>query len=93
MCLFERRSALPTRRIWQTPMCLRRAASRPMARLVLAKFRVKKRMVINASEAKGHRAVVSGASVVGTWPFAFSSACCEATCVHNKKGGCDERRD
>ena len=81
MCLFERRSALPTRRIWQTPMCLRRAASRPTARLVLAKVRVKKRMVINASEAKGYRAVVSGASVVGTWPFAFSSACCEATCV------------
>ena len=47
----------------------------------------------NASEAKGHRAVVSGANVVGTWPFAFSSACCEATCVHNKKGGWDERRD
>ena len=33
----ERRSALPTRRIWQTPMCLRRAASRPTARLVFAK--------------------------------------------------------
>jgi hypothetical protein len=47
----------------------------------------------NASEAKGHRAVESEANVVGTWPFAFSSACCEATCVHNKKGGCDERRD
>ena len=87
MCLFERRSALPTRRIWQTPMCLRRAASRPTARLVFAKVRVKKRMVINVSEAKGHRAVVSVANVVGTWPFAFSSACCEATCVQNKKRG------
>ena len=86
MCLFERRSALPTRGIWLIPMCLRRAASRLTSRLVLAKVRVKKGMVINASEAKGHRAEVSGASVVGTWPFASSSACCEATCVQNKKG-------
>ena len=31
--------------------------------------------------AKVARARVSGANVVGTWPFAFSSACCEATCV------------